>query len=231
MSAPVMCSVSSGRAPQSERPSSNDKFDANEGGEGGTSSTCGAAFNIFCAVVGTGMLQQAYGAAQTGWVGAGAMLVMGVLACYTAVILIRCIGLAREIQASAQGTCKGGHAATCETYGDIGQAAFGLPGRVFIEVQMHVSLVMVATVYNLLSGLNLMDIVGSSVEWLTPEVSIALVALAMWLHVFLKSLGEVAIVSAINTVVTLGLAIVIVVQALLHPPAEPPQTTVITTDP
>merc|ERR1719343_163255 len=140
MSAPVMCSVSSGRAPQSERPSSNGKFDASEGGEVGTSSTCGAAFNIFCAVVGTGMLQQAYGAAQTGWVGAGVMLVMGVLACYTAVILIRCIGLAREIQASAQGANK------------EGQAAFGWPGRVFIEVQMHVSLVMVATVYNLLSG-------------------------------------------------------------------------------
>merc|ERR1712066_662025 len=107
----------------------------------------------------------------------------------------------------------------------------GLPGRVFIEVQMHVSLVMVATVYNLLGGLNLIDIVGSSVEWLTPEVSIALVALAMWFHVFLKSLGEVAAVSAINTVIALGLAVVIVVQAVLHPPASPPQTTFIVTDP
>merc|ERR1712060_738879 len=114
-----------------------------------------------------------------------------------------------------------------ETYGDIGQVAFGLPGRVFIEVQMHVSLVMVATVYNLLGGLNLIDIVGSSVEWLTPEISIALVAMVMGLHVFLKSLGEVAAVSAINTVVTLGLAVVILVEALLHPPANPPSTTFI----
>merc|ERR1712190_341019 len=145
-------------------------------------------------------------------------------------MVIRCIGLAREIQASTRGACKEGQAPPCETYGDIGQAAFGLPGRVFIEVQMHVSLVMVATVYNLLGGLNSMDIVGSSVEWLTPEISIAVVALAMWFHVFLKSLGEVAIVSAINTVVTLGLAVVIVVQAVLHPPANPPRTTVITTD-
>merc|ERR1719293_379724 len=159
------------------------------------------------------------------------MLVMGVLACYTAVILIRCIGLAREIQASSQGACKDGTASPCETYGDIGQAAFGLAGRVFIEVQMHVSLVMVATVYNLLSGLNLIDIVGSSVEWLTPEVSIALVALAMWFHVFLKSLGEVAAVSAINTVIALGLAVVIIVQTLLHPPASPPRTTVMVMDP
>merc|ERR1712050_554591 len=112
--------------------------------------------------------------------------------------------------ASSEGACKEGTASPCETYGDIGQAAFGLPGRVFIEVQMHVSLVMVATVYNLLGGLNLIDIVGSSVEWLTPEVSIALVAMVMWLHVFLKSLGDVAAVSAINTVVTLSLAVVIV---------------------
>merc|ERR1712060_842168 len=139
--------------------------------------------NIFCAVVGTGMLAQAYGASQTGWVGAGLMLAMGVLAGYTAVILIRCIGLAREIQASNRGACKEGQEPLCETYGDIGQAAFGLPGRVFIEVQMHVSLVMVAAV------------------------------------------------SAINTVVTLSLAVVIVVQALLHPPESPPRTSVIVTDP
>merc|ERR1712060_665467 len=136
-----------------------------------------------------------------------------------------------EIQASRRGACKEGQEPLCETYGDIGQAAFGLPGRVFIEVQMHVSLVMVATVYNLLGGLNLIDIVGSSVEWLTPEISIAPVAMVMWLHVFLKSLGEVAAVSAINTVVTLGLAVVILVEAVLHPPANPPRTTFIETDP
>merc|ERR1719476_368676 len=106
MSAPVMCTESSGRAPQSDCTSSNGGSESSTGGGVGTSSTCGAAFNIFCAVVGTGMLQQAYGAAQTGWVGAGVMLFMGVLACYTAVILIRCISLAREIQASAQGACK-----------------------------------------------------------------------------------------------------------------------------
>merc|ERR1712060_165729 len=136
-----------------------------------------------------------------------------------------------EIQASRRGACKEGQEPLCETYGDIGQAAFGLPGRVFIEVRMHVSLVMVATVYNLLGGLNLIDIVGSSVEWLTPEISIALVAMVMGLHVFLKSLGEVAAVSAINTVVTLGLAVVILVEALLHPPANPPSTTLIVTEP
>merc|ERR1712203_1267187 len=62
-------------------------------------------------------------------------------------------------------------------------------------------------------------------------VSIALVALAMGFHVFLKSLGEVAAVSAINTVVTLGLAGVIVVQALLHPPAEPPRTVALNLEP
>merc|ERR1719226_112226 len=95
MTAPVLCSTSSCPSPQPASFGSNGNesgrdersgFESKAGGEAGTSSTCGAAFNIFCAVVGTGMLQQAYGAAQTGWVVAWAMLAMGVLACYTAML-------------------------------------------------------------------------------------------------------------------------------------------------
>ena len=40
------------------------------------------------------------------------------------------------------------------TYGDIGMATFGRAGRLFVNVQMHVTLLMVATIYHLLAALN-----------------------------------------------------------------------------
>eukprot|EP00449_Zooxanthella_nutricula_P012397 CAMPEP_0198500726 /NCGR_PEP_ID=MMETSP1462-20131121/8308_1 /TAXON_ID=1333877 /ORGANISM="Brandtodinium nutriculum, Strain RCC3387" /LENGTH=474 /DNA_ID=CAMNT_0044229741 /DNA_START=63 /DNA_END=1487 /DNA_ORIENTATION=- len=219
-----------------------------------TSSTLGAAFNIFCTVVGTGVLQQPYGAAQTGWVGAGMLAFMGVVACYTAVILVRCFDLVKRVQIRKEGeqtrppgNCIEGEASTsCSddgnagktamisrpawTYGDIGEAAFGPRGRWFIESQQHLTLVMVATIYNLLGGLNLINILPDSWEWLTEEVAIAIMSVVLWFHVFLKSMGEVAIVSAVNTIVTLLLVVVVIVEALKHPPAEPATTVAVRWD-
>jgi len=198
-------------------------------GDGRTSSTLGAGFNCYCTLVGTGLLQVSYGVAQTGWIGAGVFLAMGVMSGYTAIILIRCVDLVRTIQVrNAQVKAK---AAAVDTYGDIGEAAFGPIGRWTVEVQMHLVLVMVSTIYNMLAGLNLMEIIPASwEEWLTPQLATILCSLIMWLHVFLKTLGEVAAVSAVNAVVTTGLAVVVMVEALRNPPAEPPQTDLFQTD-
>lgn len=160
------------------------------------------------------------------------MLVMGAASCYTAIILIRCFGLIEEILAGQDASDPKVRAlAPAVTYGDIGEAAFGRAGQVTVQVLMHTSLVLVGVVYNLLGGLNLVNIFGSRAEWLTPEVGIAIMAGAVWFHVFLKSMGEVAAVSAVNTVVTVTLAVTIVVESLLHPPAEPPRTTWVSPDP
>ena len=81
-------------------------------------------------------------------------------------------------------------AATQPSYGDLGFATYGTFGRNFVNVQMHVTLLMVATIYHLLAALN--------VHWLlclSLPVSALLIAGVVWLHVFLKSLGEVAILS------------------------------------
>jgi len=197
--------------------------------DGRTGSTLGAGFNCYCTLVGTGLLQVAYGVAQTGWLGAGVFLAMGVMSGYTAITLIRCVDLIRSIQ--VRDAKVGARSAVVDTYGDIGEAAFGRVGKWCVELQMHCVLVMVSTIYNMLAGLNLLEIAPSSWdEWLTPELSTILCSLIMWLHVFLKTLGEVAAVSAVNAIITTGLAVVVMVEALRHPPAESPHTTLMVPD-
>mmetsp|Transcript_84405 Transcript_84405/g.212920 ORF Transcript_84405/g.212920 Transcript_84405/m.212920 type:complete len:435 (+) Transcript_84405:51-1355(+) len=203
-------------------------------GHGRTSSTLGAAFNVFCAVVGTGLLQASYGAAQTGWIGIAMLIVMGIMACYTAVVLIRCIELADKIQQSSAGDgvekIEARKGFCVETYGDIGEAACGKSARLFVDVQNHLTLVGVGTIYNLLGGLNLATIAPEEWEWMTVDVAIALTSSVMWFHVFLKTMGEVGLVSAFNAAATLTLAIVVIMESLRHPPVERSHTSIVVPD-
>ena len=134
---------------------------------GGTSSTLGAAFNILCTVVGTGLLNLPAGFAQSGWVGVPFFVVMCTMAGYTACVLIKCfdyIGTKHHATGEAPSDLTGGDADDTsapkrpETYGDIGQAAYGACGRWFVMVQMHLTLVMVATIYHLLAAINLRNL-------------------------------------------------------------------------
>jgi len=80
-------------------------------------------------------------------------------------------------------------------------------------VQMHVTLIMVATIYHLLAALN--------VHWLANlslPVSALIVAGVVWLHVFLKTLGEVAILSYVNFTINCTLLAVVIIETLSHPP-------------
>mmetsp|Transcript_6943 Transcript_6943/g.14994 ORF Transcript_6943/g.14994 Transcript_6943/m.14994 type:complete len:420 (-) Transcript_6943:78-1337(-) len=188
----------------------------------GTSSTSGAAFNILCTVVGSGLLQLPYAARRGGWCSVPILALTSAMALYTADILIKCLHLAKS-----RLLCEGGELITgnhAESYGDIGQAAFGSLGRWAVNVQMHFTLVMVATIFNLLAGKNVAAVLGPSYPWLTQDYAIVLVGCVVWLHVFLKTLGEVAVVSAVNFAVTLVLEAVVIVVAIQSPPEEPPNT-------
>ena len=71
----------------------------------------------------------------------------------------------------------------------------GRPGRWFVNSQVHITLVGVAIVYHLLAALNIHSLAADS---LSMPASVALVAALVWLHVFLKTLGEVAALSYFN---------------------------------
>lgn len=203
----------------------------------GTSSTAGAAFNILCTVLGTGLLQLPFGVKLFGWLGIPLLALMGCMACYTANIMGSCFGILRARQDSlgSEALLEQPCAARLITYGDLGFATFGRFGRNFVNVQMHVTLMMVATIYHLLAALN--------VHWLTARagsdaceyvlglpVSALIVAAVVWLHVFLKSLGEVAILSYINITVNCTLLVVVVAATLTHQPAEAPHRELLVPD-
>jgi vesicular inhibitory amino acid transporter len=74
-----------------------------------------AGVNVLC---GVGILSTPYAVRQGGWLGLVILSVLAVLAWYTGVLLRRCLDIKEGI----------------ETYPDIGQAAFGTPGRIVISV-------------------------------------------------------------------------------------------------
>jgi vesicular inhibitory amino acid transporter len=74
-----------------------------------------AGVNVLC---GVGILSTPYAVRQGGWLGLMILAVLAVLAWYTGVLLRRCLDSKEGI----------------ETYPDIGQAAFGTPGRIIISV-------------------------------------------------------------------------------------------------
>jgi len=114
------------------------------------------------------------------------------------------------------------------TYGDIGQAAFGSFGKWAVIVQMHLTLTMVACIYNLLGGINLISVLGWSEK--DSTYGILIISGIVWFHVFLKTLSEVAIISYFNIVITFALEVVVIAVALMSPPAEEAHTTFIVPD-
>mmetsp|Transcript_35 Transcript_35/g.81 ORF Transcript_35/g.81 Transcript_35/m.81 type:complete len:277 (+) Transcript_35:819-1649(+) len=60
--------------------------------------------------------------------------------------------------------------------------------------------------------------------------SVALVAALVWLHVFLKTLGEVAVLSYFNIAVNVALLCTVVAASLERPPASPPRTALVASD-
>jgi len=80
---------------------------------------------------------------------------------------------------------------------------------------------MVATIYHLLAALN--------IHWLCKidlAPSALLIACVIWFHVFVKSLGELAVLSYANLAINFTLLIVVIVETLSHPPSswQPPAT-------
>lgn len=233
------------------------------------SSSLGAAFNILCTVVGTGLLQREqlppfdlhrcsptcdyltspcrlllsvpHGVKQIGWIGIFLLSLLSAMACYTAIIIVKCFHLMRrnlidtslmDPVADPQHDENDSHTHKF-FYSDIGQAAYGKFGAWFVTVQMHLTLTLVGTIYHLLAASNLSTLIsldGTVNEATPPTVCVLLVAAIVWFHVFLKTLSEVAVVSYFNIGVNATLLVIVVVQSLNHPPINPPSHQWLVTD-
>lgn len=74
-----------------------------------------AATNALC---GIGILSTPFALKEGGWIGILLLFLFGIIACYTGILLKRCLESSSQLQ----------------TYPDIGQAAFGFGGRICIAV-------------------------------------------------------------------------------------------------
>lgn len=204
------------------------------------SSALGAAFNLLCVVVGTGMLNLPRGLADSGYIGLPLLALMCAMAAYTAVVLGRLVSdVAHTADATRHRPSPAhAHAASSITllepkaaadepaaptmpgsYADLGAASFGPGGRWFVNVQQHLTLLLVGTLYHLLSASNLVELTNGSVSM---PVAILIVGAVLWPHCLLKTLGEVAPLSYLNMAVNVSLLVVTLSAAARHPSAPPP---------
>eukprot|EP01098_Paradermamoeba_levis_P016938 TRINITY_DN943_c0_g2_i3.p1 TRINITY_DN943_c0_g2~~TRINITY_DN943_c0_g2_i3.p1 ORF type:complete len:410 (-),score=115.79 TRINITY_DN943_c0_g2_i3:22-1251(-) len=158
-----------------------------------------AAFNIFCTVVGTGLLGLPKSLQWAGWVGLVLLVVLCVFSVYTAVILIKCM---EESHSSS--------------YAEVGRKAYGRAGKYFVTAQIHMTLLGVATVYVVLAGLNINTLFPS----IPARAGSCIAVAAVWGHIFFKTLHEVGILSAFNVLVATMLLIVVIISVFLNPPAD-----------
>ncbi|KAH7866224.1 hypothetical protein Vadar_017354 [Vaccinium darrowii] len=94
------------------------------------------AINVLC---GIGLLSTPYALKQGGWWSLTILFVFAFITCYTGILLKRCLESSPGLQ----------------TYPDIGQAAFGIPGRIFLSIFLYIELYSSCVEYLIMMGDNL----------------------------------------------------------------------------
>ncbi|XP_050386319.1 amino acid transporter AVT1C-like [Argentina anserina] len=146
--------------------------------------------NVLC---GVGILSTPYAIKEGGWIGLSILLIFAVLSFYTGLLLRYCLDSQPGLQ----------------TYPDIGQAAFGTPGRIAISIILYVELYASCIEYIILEGDNLsslfphahMNLGGFELK---PHVLFAiLTTLAVLPTVWLRDLSVLSYISAGGVVATI----------------------------
>ncbi|ORX90798.1 hypothetical protein K493DRAFT_317724 [Basidiobolus meristosporus CBS 931.73] len=168
-----------------------------------TGSSYGAYYNIVSIIAGTGTLQLPFALNQAGWIGALIILIATLMAIYTGNLLIKCLyydGVNRLHDIPA-----------------VGEAAFGKPGKYFLRV-FHYSILLGATcIYIMLIGLNintLLEMVNVNID---KKIWIAIGAVVVLIpYLFLKTVKEVAWLSAMGVLTTACVIVICVVAGLVE---------------
>lgn len=92
--------------------------------------------NVLC---GVGILSTPYAVKEGGWSGLSILFIFAILACYTGILLRRCLDSEPGLQ----------------TYPDIGQAAFGTKGRIAVSIILYLELYACCVEYIILESDNL----------------------------------------------------------------------------
>uniref|UniRef100_A0A8I7B7P1 Amino acid transporter transmembrane domain-containing protein n=1 Tax=Hordeum vulgare subsp. vulgare TaxID=112509 RepID=A0A8I7B7P1_HORVV len=146
--------------------------------------------NVLCRV---GILTTCFGIKQAGWLSLLLLPLLGGCSCYTGLLLKRCID----------------SSPTIETYPDIGRAAFGIPGRVFVSVVLYLELYACCVEYITLLGDSLSSVFPSAhlaftgIYLNSHNLFAISMALAILPSVWLRNLSLLSYLSAGGVVATL----------------------------
>ncbi|CAO3617661.1 unnamed protein product [Mucor hiemalis] len=164
-----------------------------------------AYFNIVCVVAGTGILGLPMALKQGGWMGMLVLILSWLMSTYTSVILIRCL------YANDEGRLY--------TYKDIATAAFGPIGG-WVTFFFNAWILLGAPIlYMVLTGANLRQLCAGTVAELDDIkwTIIASVVVAIP-FIFLKTMKEVAWVSAFGVVAIFIVVFVVMIQSAVDRP-------------
>ncbi|KAL0451131.1 UNVERIFIED_CONTAM: Amino acid transporter AVT1D [Sesamum latifolium] len=153
--------------------------------------------NAINALCGIGILSTPYALREGGWFSILILFILGTITCYTGILLKRCLESSPHLQ----------------TYPDIGQAAFGLHGRICIAAVLYVELYSSCVEFLIMMSDNLaasfpnaqMDVAGIHLN--SYQVCAIASTLVILPTVWLRNLSLLSFVSA-GGVVTLALVVV-----------------------
>ncbi|KAK4480969.1 hypothetical protein RD792_011831 [Penstemon davidsonii] len=153
-------------------------------------------FNAINALCGIGILSTPYALKEGGWFSMLLLFVFGMITCYTGVLLKRCLESSSQLH----------------TYPDIGQAAFGISGRICIAMILYVELYSSCVEYLIMMSDNLsaffpnieMDIAGIHLN--SYQICAIISTLVILPTVWLRNLSLLSYIS-VGGVVTLILVV------------------------
>ncbi|KAK1627175.1 hypothetical protein QYE76_001490 [Lolium multiflorum] len=146
--------------------------------------------NVLC---GVGILTTCFGIKEAGWLSLLLLPLLGACSCYTGLLLKRCID----------------SSPTIETYPDIGQAAFGISGRIFVSVVLYLELYACCVEYITLLGDSLSSVFPSAhlaftgIYLNSHNLFAITMALAILPSVWLRNLSLLSYLSAGGVVATM----------------------------
>ncbi|KAJ2379038.1 hypothetical protein IW150_000430 [Coemansia sp. RSA 2607] len=169
-----------------------------------TGSSFGAFLNLICVVIGSGSLNLPKTMQQSGWISILLIAISGLIGVLSGILIISSLNRMS--------------AGRLRNFSQIGQAAFGLPGRVAISFFHLVYVVGVVGDYVILSGQSFHELAKDSGHDIGEVAWKVICALIMWLTcVSLKQMSEAAVLSFFGFTTSMATILIGVVQAFIYP--------------
>ncbi|KAJ1999601.1 hypothetical protein GGI04_000159 [Coemansia thaxteri] len=167
-----------------------------------TGSSGGAMLNLVCVVIGTGALNLAHTLQQSGWLGLLLVGVSGAVSVFTGVLVIRSLDQA------------GG----ARRLGQLGQAAFGLAGRIAVHVLHCVVVVGSVGDYIILAGQSFDRLARAGGHGSSETAWKIGCAAAMWAGcIGLRHMSDAVALALLGSATSLSAVLIGAMQALRHP--------------